>query len=399
MRGGTVNVGIEEWLDRKLGNEPTGAYFTNFRNEAGEYLTQGQVKLNSQGEATVVLASTAINDSAKPIVWIDQNFANNFQPGTLEEGEPMSDQSKVDPTNFQNVRVDNGILGAKLAVTQENLVGEKNFTLTFLNQSGKVFNPGKEVKAHVTFQVINTGTHPVEINTSLFKNLALTNVQDAEKKAEKVVIEVGGRVTISGETATSTVSLSALALEGVSSVQVQGSAVLAHDVGYNSNSVYVYTDYIEANLPYSYKANILSTKAEDTDGNGANDQVVLTFEKEIYHFEAGDFRIIHGDVTYSANTITKEGEKLILTFSEEALKNGETTLMYDPNYSGTEVLTDEFGNRVQQFQILVINEEAKEGENQEEVVEGEVVEENVEAIEKPEEAKPTKENDGTTLAK
>ena len=88
--GGTVNVGIEGWLDRKLGNEPTGAYFANFKNEDGEFLTQGQVKLDSKGEATVVLASTDINDSAKPIVWIDQNFANNFQPGTYEEGEPSS---------------------------------------------------------------------------------------------------------------------------------------------------------------------------------------------------------------------------------------------------------------------------------------------------------------------
>ena len=67
---------LKDWLDRQLGNEPTGAYFTNFTNEKEEYLTQGQVRLNSKGEATVVLASTDVNDSAKPLVWIDQNFAN-----------------------------------------------------------------------------------------------------------------------------------------------------------------------------------------------------------------------------------------------------------------------------------------------------------------------------------
>ena len=305
-----------------------------------------------------------INDSAKPIVWIDQNYANNYQPGTFESGEPMSDSSKVPWTNFQPVRVDNGILGAKLAVTQENLVGEKNFTLNFLNQSGKVFNPGKEVKAHVTFEVINTGTHRVEINTSLFKNLALTNVLDAEKEEEKVVIEVGGRVTISGDTPISTVTLSVNAIEGISSVQVRGSAVLFHDVGYESNSVYVYTDYIEAILPYSYKADILSIIAKDTDGNGSSDQVVLTFDKEVYNFEAGDFRITHGGATYSANSVTKDDKKLILTFSEDAFINGTTTLKYDPNYSGTEVLTDEFGNRVKAFQIEFTSEgKADSGEN------------------------------------
>ena len=350
--GGIVNVGVEELLDRKGDNDYTRAYFVNFKNATGQYLSQGQMKLDSKGEANFILASTDVNDSAKPIVWIDQNYANNDQPGTLQSGEPMSDSTKVEWTNFQPIRVDDGILGAKLVVTQENSVGEKNFTLTFLNQSGKVFNPGKEVKAHVTFQVINTGTHRVEINTSLFNNLSLTNVQDAEKEEEKVVIEVGGRVTISGDTPISTVNLSVNAIEGISSVQVKGSAVLFHDVGYESNSVYVYTDYVEASLPYSYTANILSTLTTDTNGNGANDQIVLTFDKEVYHFEPGDFRITHSGGNFSANTVTKENKKLILSFSEDAFNNGETTLNYDPNYSGTEVLTDEFGNTVNAFQIL-----------------------------------------------
>ena len=84
--GGIVNVGIEELLDSKLGNEPYWCLFCwTSKMQHGQYFTQGQVKLDSKGEATVVLASTDVNDSAKPIVWIDQNFANNFQPGTFEE--------------------------------------------------------------------------------------------------------------------------------------------------------------------------------------------------------------------------------------------------------------------------------------------------------------------------
>ncbi len=93
--------------------------------QTGHYLTQGQVKLDAKGEATIVLASTDVNDSAKPIVWIDQNMANNFQPGTLEDGEPMSDHTKVDPTNFQPVRVDEGVLGAELRLIINDSVGEK----------------------------------------------------------------------------------------------------------------------------------------------------------------------------------------------------------------------------------------------------------------------------------
>ena len=378
--GGTVNVGIEGWLDRKLGNEPTGAYFADFKNAAGEFLTQGQVKLNSKGEATVVLASTDVNDSAKPIVWIDQNFANNFQPGNYEDGEPSSNQTEVEPTNFQPPRVDEGKLGAKLAVTSEQF-GQKTFTMDILNQSGKVFKPGEEVKARVTLELVNTGAYPVEINTTLLKKSNVTDSINAVKEDEKMVIEVGGRVTISGDTATSTVTLSAHALEGISSVQVRGSAVLFHDVGSESNSVYVYTDSILASLPYSYKAAILSTVTKDTNGNGANDQLELTFDKEVYHFEPGDFRITHSGGNFSANTVTKEDKKLILSFREDAFNHGETTLHYDPHYSGTEVLSDEFGNTVNAFHILFNDEEIQEEVNSEEKVVGEVIEENTEVVE------------------
>ena len=47
---------------------------------------------------------------------------------------------------------------------------------------------------------MNTGTHRSRNQYFLFKNLQLTNAVDAEKIDDTVVIEVGGRVTIAGET-------------------------------------------------------------------------------------------------------------------------------------------------------------------------------------------------------
>ena len=44
-----------------------------------------------------------------------KTLPTNFQPGTYEDGEPSSDQTKVEPTNFQPLRVDDGKLGAELA--------------------------------------------------------------------------------------------------------------------------------------------------------------------------------------------------------------------------------------------------------------------------------------------
>lgn len=348
--GGIVNVGVEELLDIDGTNDYTSAYFVDFKNTADQYLTQGQLKLDSKGEASFVLASTQVNDSAKPIVWIDQNYADNHQPGTLQNGEPMSDSSKVPWTNFQPSRIDNGSLGAKLEVKEEQSIGEKTFTMTFLNQSGKIFNPDQQVNANVTYEVINTGMHRIEINTSLLNNLQLRNAVDVESEKEKVVVEVGGRVTIAGETSASTATLTAHAVEGISSLQVKGSAVLSNEMGAGSKSVYVYTDFIEETLPYSYAAEIKSIIAKDTNNNGTSDQVVVTFEKEVYHFEAGDFQITQNGVTYSANVIKKDKKNLNLTFAEDAFANGATTLKYDPHYSGTEVLSDEFGNKVIAFQ-------------------------------------------------
>ena len=362
-KGGTVNVGMEQLLDRILGNEPTGAYFVDFQDSNGEYLSQGQVKLDAKGEATVVLASTDVNDTAKPLIWIDQNFANNDQPGTYEDGEPQSDSERTETTNFQPARVDNGLLGAKLEADKQSVDGHKNFTFTILNQSGNKFLPGKEVNAHVTFEVVNTGSHRVEIDTSLFQNLELRNALDAEKKNEKVIIEVGGRVTISGDTSSSEVILSANAVEGISSLKLKGSAVLFRNVGSESNATYVYTDYIEAQLPYSYEAEIISTTIKDINGNKISDQVLLTFEKEVFNFETGDFRIIgeNGD-TFAANEVNKDGKRLILSFSEDAFAAGTTIKVnYDGHYSGTSVLTDEFGNKVIPFSVSVaVPEEEKE---------------------------------------
>jgi hypothetical protein len=344
--GGIVNVGIYQLLDGVLGNEPTGSYFPEFKDENGRNLKQGQVKLDAKGEAVITLASTDVNDSSEPIVWIDQNYANNAQPGTLESGEPVSDHTKVEPTNFQPIRIDNGSLGAKLTVIQDDSNAVKKFNMLLLNQSGKPFLSGKEVKAKVTFEVVNTGTHRIEINTSLFNNLQLKNAVDAVKEPDKVTIEVGGRVTISGETLSNTITLSANAVDGVSSVKVTGSAVLDANVGNESNSVFVYTNDVEVDLPYHYEAEVNAVKV-DTNGNGKPDQIELTFTKKVYNIEPGDFRI--GIVPASQST--KYGKKLILKFSEDALE-GDTVLKYDPYYSGTEVLTDEFGNKVLPFSFV-----------------------------------------------
>ena len=71
---------------------------------------QATVVLDANGEAEFRLASTHANDSARPVVWIDQNYDNASGNNTLEAGEPVSVRADVSPTNFQPVRVDNARL-------------------------------------------------------------------------------------------------------------------------------------------------------------------------------------------------------------------------------------------------------------------------------------------------
>ena len=108
--GGTVNVGIDEYLDGQLGNEPRAAFLraeapTQFTPielkqsvllmELSHVAEQATVVLDANGEAEFRLASTHDNDSARPVVWIDQNYDNDAGNNTLEAGEPVSVRANV----------------------------------------------------------------------------------------------------------------------------------------------------------------------------------------------------------------------------------------------------------------------------------------------------------------
>ena len=109
------------------------------------------LNLDSKGQAKVVLASTAQNDFATPIFWIDQN-GNNL-PNTFEKS------IVGETTNFQEARVQ---ASAKLEVKDSKLTENvKEFKFTILNQSGKEFPNDwyRDKDAQASFEVKNTGSH------------------------------------------------------------------------------------------------------------------------------------------------------------------------------------------------------------------------------------------------
>jgi hypothetical protein len=353
--GGEVNVGIYQLLDGKLGNEPSAAYLYRILtdksevalNKANDKNTQGTVTLDSKGQAKIWIASRAVNDNAEPIVWIDQNAGTNPQGGTYEAGEPVSDHTKVAPTNFQPVRVDNLNLGAELKVEENLQDGWKDFTLTLLNQSGKPFIPERAIKANVTFTIENTGTHPILIDTDHVRKQNITNTSNVDLSSrEHIRINVGGYLTISGDIDDVNQALfAAYAIGGTSSLNVRTSAVLDDSVKYESKNVTVTAELKDVVIPFSKTFNVTATKF-DSDNNAANgiDSVVLEFDTAVSGQEAGDFNI-NGT---KATSVTKEGRKLIVKFPGTTVDSA-TTITYDPNGAGGSVLVDEFGTKVQGF--------------------------------------------------
>ena len=269
--GGVVNVGIDELLDGKLGNEPVGAYIADHKDNVNPYkletilktkdgrTVQGTIKLDANGQAKIILASTKANDSAKPIVWIDQNWDNNSRNNVLEDGEPVSDSSKVKPTNFQPAYVNGAKLkevdltkDARNAIIEdyENVEDVKGFQFYFLNQSGTEYLPpavnfGMVLDAQVTYEIVNTGANPVKVHTAnALLKLSLHDAVGADYISEDgiqnaaIQIEVGGRVTIKGNVKGAdwykfnSTLIAAYAVGGNSSVRVSASAVvdgLAYD--------------------------------------------------------------------------------------------------------------------------------------------------------------------------
>ena len=408
--GGEVNVGIDELLDGKLGNNPRGAFLVKDDDvfDEDERYEQLRLKLDGEGQAEFFLASTKVNDSARPVVWIDQNNANGSYDGRLEDGEPVSDRDEVDPTNFQPPYVDSEKLGAKLEVRDgtdadfrywenhfeeipDDLEDVKGFKFSLLNQSGNPFLPDSyndDAKdARVTFEVENTGPNLVKVHTAGFlENSSLKNpvgADDTDISDGVIRIGVGGKVTIAGDIIDwadwldiNSAVIVTYSVGGDSSVDVRASAVvdgLSED--YESRSISVSTDYVSVDLNNRIDEDeddiIQDVEEKDTDKDGYIDQIILTFDREVHNFEAGDFRLIEGahDTDYSTavkveygkkdeNIVETEKKKLVITVNEfDGFEDSDSKLYYDGNFSGSKELTDEYGTKVRAF---VVDEDGAE---------------------------------------
>ena len=161
---GLVNIALDEVIDRnistnsnaKFANVTDSTALTNL-NASGQ---QGKIKLDSKGEATVLLYG-AKGEVGTPVVWIDQNTAQNNQTGVLEDGEPFF---KAPISNFQFERV----IGAEFKVegktTNQSVSsdGIANYTFALTNQSGKAL---ERLQGKLTYEIRNTSGQPIVVKT------------------------------------------------------------------------------------------------------------------------------------------------------------------------------------------------------------------------------------------
>lgn len=189
---GLVNIALDEVIDRNL-NTNSNAKFANVEDgKALQDLTangqQGKIKLDSKGEATVVLYG-AKGEVGTPVVWIDQNTSQNNQTGVLEDGEPFF---KAPASNFQYERV----IGAEFKVegkTSDQNVGADgvaNYTFALTNQSGVAL---ERLQGKMTYEIRNTSGQPIVVKTPV------TYRDQNNVAATSFAIQEYGSITISAE--------------------------------------------------------------------------------------------------------------------------------------------------------------------------------------------------------
>jgi trimeric autotransporter adhesin len=206
--GGVVNVTLDELIDNVRGTD-TDAYFVDaddyFVGGSADGDTQVQLKLDKDGKGEFYLVSASDDDVATPVVWIDQNDAQNNQTGELEEGEPFK---LAESTNFQDPRVVAGQLSIVDAGgrDEDSFAGTATAFVEFspVNQSGNADFTGNienTVPYDSTYTVVNTGTEAITVNVGVG---SWTDGTGADADNRSIVIQVGGKLVLHNNDAVGT---------------------------------------------------------------------------------------------------------------------------------------------------------------------------------------------------
>lgn len=214
---GTVNVALDENIDNII-TTTTAARFTDGKTTPADLGIQTTVKLDKDGKGSFYLYG-ADDVSGTPVVWIDQNVAENHQgvasqQGVLESGEPFA---KGLVSNFQHPRV----IGAQITLEGKKEDGTADSTADFAfaltNQSGKAL-PNLDGK--LTYQIRNTGGNSITVTTP---NATFTKADGTALTSGNNVIAGYGSITITADLdgASSLADLDIVSTDGESAISVE----------------------------------------------------------------------------------------------------------------------------------------------------------------------------------
>ncbi|MED4403934.1 hypothetical protein [Metabacillus fastidiosus] len=296
---GVVNVALNEKIDRNSATDTAASIKVKASDDSADPYKFGQqlagigeatiqVRLNSKGEAELVLWSDKVNDYATPVVWIDQNASTNNQTGYLESGEP----NKVGAiTYFETAEVKSSELkvykagGDNKEYTKTFNKGEvAEFRYTALNQSGKAITANLEASFEVTN---NSGT--------------VVTVKSADGSSTLATIQAYGRETVKFSTTNAQASIT-VETDGTSDANVTVNA----NAYVKGTSKYLGNQTATAKFSKYGAATLVSGLVKDIDA----------VKKEFTVTEAGkDYRYSYVTGTYqlNGNNVSRTGfeDKLV----------------------------------------------------------------------------------------
>lgn len=305
---GIVNLALNENLDKEITTSTKATFIEKLNKDgnidtaafgellAGKGEANHQVKLNKDGKATFVLVNNQVDGYATPIIWIDQNTAENNQTGVLENGEPSQLGEK---TFFEAPAVKASQLKVLNSKNEEQTKsfasGEvATFKYSALNQSGNVLT---NVSAQVTFEVKNNSGAKVEVSGT---GITTTTIEAYGTTTVKAPVGVNPSINVStsGENASVTVSANGYQIEDSKQTKYLG----------NQTATATFAKFSDVELATGTVSNVVATKEVKT--LTVTDAKGKTFN---YDFKGGKYQLNGQAISETEFEAQVNGSKLSVT--------------------------------------------------------------------------------------
>ncbi len=228
--GGTVKVAFDENIDSSIATS-TDATITG-----GAFATANirTLTLDTDGKGEFSVSSNKVNDTATPVVWIDQNNAGASQ-NVKEDTEPQKLAGSITFRNEVATQIDSKTNVEELAtlggVFATNYGAKAQYQLELQDQSGAVIVDANTGLKEITYTVTNTGNETANLTMSATPGVTLN--------ATSATLAAGNSITVKGTVlgGTFTVKEPVLTIDNANKgkISVSASTITQSTVAKNNN--------------------------------------------------------------------------------------------------------------------------------------------------------------------